>query len=161
MPNWCEGSLKLRGKYADIKRFFLEGISCSFYDLSKNETTKLPRDDYISLEEDDGWIDVVIKDSSTWVEGTRRAFINGETHFCQDDEKSSCCVVNVRQAWDLLPENWVDISKKFNLDIRLYGIECGMQFCHEIEIIGGEVLLDEIIKYNDWQWECPFPNMGG
>lgn len=149
MPNWCEGSLKLRGKYTDIKRFFLEEISCSF------------RDDYISLEEDDGWMYVVIKDNTTWVEGTQRAFINGEATFFQNNKNHFCCVVNVRQAWDFVPDDWVNVSKKFNLDIRLYGIECGARFCHEIEIIDGKVTLNAETKYNDWEWECPFPNMGG
>lgn len=26
MPNWCEGTLKVRGKQKDIKRFVLEGL---------------------------------------------------------------------------------------------------------------------------------------
>lgn len=26
MPNWCEGTLKIRGKQKDVKRFVLEGL---------------------------------------------------------------------------------------------------------------------------------------
>jgi hypothetical protein len=36
-----------------------------------------------------------------------------------------------------------------------------MEFCQEVEIIGGEVIFDNTIKYDDWKWECPMPNLGG
>lgn len=29
MPNWCEGTMKLRGKVRDISRFFHEGLDAS------------------------------------------------------------------------------------------------------------------------------------
>ena len=29
MPNWIEGTMKLRGKRQDIRRFFLEGLEPS------------------------------------------------------------------------------------------------------------------------------------
>lgn len=31
MPNWIEGTMKLRGKRSDIKRFFEEGVTTSTY----------------------------------------------------------------------------------------------------------------------------------
>lgn len=37
----------------------------------------------------------------------------------------------------------------------------GMQFSQEIEIVNGELTKEVEIKYDDWTWECPMPNMGG
>lgn len=28
-------------------------------------------------------------------------------------------------------------------------------------IIGGEVIFNNTIEYDDWKWECPMPNLGG
>ena len=39
MPNWIEGTMKLRGKMSDIKRFIDEGI-CGYDFIGK---TKLPK----------------------------------------------------------------------------------------------------------------------
>ena len=69
--------------------------------------------------------------------------------------------MKVRQAWDFPEEEWTEISKKYDVDLRLYGIERGMQFCQELEIIKGEVKLSKEKKYKNWDWECPFPYLGG
>lgn len=30
-----------------------------------------------------------------------------------------------------------------------------------IEIVDGEIVQDEELHYNDWNWDCPCPEMGG
>lgn len=36
-----------------------------------------------------------------------------------------------------------------------------MEFTQEVIIIrGGKTIVNEK-QYEDWMWECPFPNMGG
>lgn len=34
MPNWCEGTLKVRGSLENVRRFMEEGID---YDLAEND----------------------------------------------------------------------------------------------------------------------------
>ena len=80
-------------------------------------------------------------------------------------EDYGVCVVDIKQAWgfdagDSDLQKWKDIAKEYNLDIRLYGIESGMRFCQEI-IITKETFEYRETKYNDWDWDCPFPRMGG
>lgn len=36
-----------------------------------------------------------------------------------------------------------------------------MEFAQEVEILRGELVKDEEIKYDDWEWECPMAYLGG
>ncbi len=141
MPNWIEGTLKLRGSNENLKRFFdnaVQSRSCH-YDEEFNE---------VELMED------------TWIKDTKRAFVNGECYIYWEKEYATVCIP-IMQAWCFVTEEWVEISKQYNLDVRLYGFEQGMEFCQEVEIIDGKVTMDNNIRYDDWDWECPMPRMGG
>ena len=45
--------------------------------------------------------------------------------------------------------------------MKIHGFEKGMQFSQLIEIVDGEILQDKEIKYDDWDWDCPCPLIGG
>lgn len=158
MPNWIEGTMKLRGKREDIHRFFKEGLEpSSWTDETDNKLEDQVQDD---SDEDLLWFN--FKDQPHIV-GTRRAFITDDCVEMSTDEGVAC--VNIKQAWCFTTEGnvnaWKEISAKFNVDIKLFGIECGMRFEQEIIIRrGSETIINEK-KYEDWDWECPFPNMGG
>lgn len=166
MPNWIEGTLKLRGNSEDLKRFFAEGLEPSTdhgEELDKNVTLE----DFVKWKHYaccDICDDIEIHNQPHII-GTRRAFIY-DCDVCwvgSNDEIDTICMP-FKQAWSFSAtglEQWEDISKKFNLDIRLYGFESGMEFCEEVEIIKGKTTLHNVIKYNDWYWECPMPLMGG
>lgn len=47
------------------------------------------------------------------------------------------------------------------MDIRLYGFERGMEFNQEVIIENGEIVKDEEIKFDDYDWECVMPHLGG
>lgn len=75
-------------------------------------------------------------------------------------------LVPVRQAWSFTPydgaeKRWIDLAKEYNLDIRLQGFERGMEFFQDVEIVGGEMVRNDVKKYDDWDWECQMPRMGG
>jgi len=153
MPNWIEGTLKLRGKSEDLKRFFTEGLEPSTF-CGEVE----PFDTFVKFNFSDDYCCVDFY-KQPHIKGTRRAFITGD---CVEWHKGyDTTAVEVKQAWNFEPEQFAEISKKYNLDIRLYGFEMGMEFCQEIEIIGGEVTRNNVIEYEDWIWECPMPNLGG
>jgi len=154
MPNWISGCLKVRGKFENVKRFFENGVDKAVVDGGG---------------EGDGYIDVNIQEgSSGYVDGTRRAFLSVKhnMYLSEPDDGNEVVVAAfpIEQAWDFVKENWMAVSQKYNVDIRLYGIEMGMQFIHELEVVAGAVTLDSIREYhscNAWNWECPFPYMGG
>ncbi len=160
MPNWIKGTMKLRGKREDIRRFFKEGLEPSSW---AGETNKI-EEQVLDFSGED-YLDFGFK-HEPHIKETRRAFITDTDVHMEDDEGAAC--VNVKQAWafdagreakDL--ENWKAISDKYNIDIKLFGIECGMQFTQEIIIIRGRRPIVNERQYEDWDWECPFPNMGG
>ena len=154
MPNWIDGTLKLRGNSENLKKFFDNAIQ-PCYSCNPNMQK---REDYLTCNYGE-YNEVKIMPDAR-IKGTRRAFVNGECLVEWEKAYATVCIP-IRQAWVFVTENWVEISKQYNLDVRLYGFEQGMEFCQEVEIIDGKVTMDNKIKYNDWDWECPMPRMGG
>lgn len=152
MPNWCEGTLKVRGKQKDIKRFVLEGLKpVGFFG---DEKEPLTMDEY----------DCVSSKNDCWIEGTRRGFVedldvyfNGED---EDEDKKTHCF-ETRFAWAIEAEPLAEISKKYSVDLKIYAFERGMEFNQDIEIVDGEIVENEVLKFDDYQWECVCPTIGG
>ena len=153
MPNWIEGTMKLKGKREDIKRFFNEGLEPSSW---CGEVNKL--DDQVKDISGDDYLEYVFR-NEPHICGTRRMFITG-SYASMFNNEGVCCF-DIKQAWGFDAAELEEISKKFNIDIKVYGIECGMEFCQEILVESGKTVYAKEIKYDDWDWECPFPNMGG
>ena len=182
MPNWIEGSLRTKGKYEDVLCFYKEGLNC--YDYSWRGSTQIvngdypkprikPKEEWLIIDEDhfdvDGrevrtaWIDILDREDWAYVEGTRRAFIPGriETHIREDKNGSAVGCGPVRQAWGFMPEDWAKLSEKYHIDIRLFGVESGMEFQEYVEIINGEVIQNDVRIFDNFVWDCVFPWMGG
>ena len=148
MPNWAKGSLKLRGRS--------ENIASALKEMLLNDTVTL-EDEY------DG---TLLKFNNTapyfYINGTRRAFI-GQNQIEVWLEEKFCIVEldNFKQAWSAIPENYKEISSKFDVDIKIFTFERGMEFTQEIEISKGEIIKDVCYEYDDYRWEVPFSNLGG
>lgn len=148
MPNWAKGSLKLRGRS--------ENIASALKEMLLNDTVTL-EDEY------DG--EILIFNSTApyfYINETRRAFINQKQIEVWLEEEF--CIVeldNFMQAWSAIPENYQEISSKFDVDIKIFTFECGMEFTQEIEISKGKIIKNICYKYDDYQWEVPFSNLGG
>ena len=161
MPNWIEGTLHLRGKVKDIHRFLSEGISksVSLWNRDIQETIiddSRPKEGVVAFN--------FMHDP--WIVDTQRAFLNDQyvaIRYKDENEETSTSLV-VNQAWSFKTDNWIALSKKYDIDIRLNGFECGGKFGQQITILRGDpepTVDEEVLKYDDWEWECPFPNMGG
>lgn len=161
MPNWIDGTMKLRGKREDIKRFFNERVEGS---------SGFTREESVEDRSNENELEFIFK-NEPWVEGTRRMFIkDGDVFMLQ--EEGVCCV-NIKQAWSFSSREEKDlevlqeIADKFHIDIRLYGIECGVEFVQEVIVRHCDEngrsprIIDNCIQYENWDWDCPFPNMGG
>ena len=165
MPNWIEGTMKLRGKRGDISRFIHEGIHGYDY-IGENER---PKNEYLrdSSTEDELYCEIY---NDPHIDGTRRMFITDTSAFMTVEE--GVCCFNVRAAWAFISndkdkDNLIAIADKYSVDIRLFGVERGMEFIEEVIVHHGhgsekgKIKLDNCISYEDWDWECPFPKMGG
>ena len=148
MPNWAEGSLKLRGRS--------ENIASALKQMLLNDTVTL----------EDEWDGTLLKFNNTapyfYINETRRAFIKQEQiEVWLEDEFCIVELNNFKQAWSAIPENYQEISIKFDVDIKIFTFECGMEFTQEIEISKGEIIKNVCYEYDNYQWEVPFSNLGG
>lgn len=63
--------------------------------------------------------------------------------------------------WNIDETPYIEMSKKYNVDFRVYGYEMGLEFNREIEIVEGRLVTNRRIKFKDYRWECPDPTLGG
>lgn len=148
MPNWAEGSIKLRGRS--------ENIASALKQMLLNDTVTL----------EDKWDGTLLKFNNTapyfYINETRRAFIEQEQiEVWLEEEFCTVELDNFEQAWSAIPENYQEISSKFDVDIKIFTFECGMEFTQEIEISKGKIIKNVCYEYDDYQWEVPFSNLGG
>ena len=58
-----------------------------------------------------------------------------------------------KQAWAIRANDLLNVCKEFNVDMKIQGFEMGQQFSQIVEIVDGEILQDEEIEYDDWDWD--------
>lgn len=174
MPNWAKGYLKVRGKTADIFDFIENGMSyvgeilVGEYGVAERPI-KIDRDDFLEELEIPLSKQVFGEDAdkvfyqSIYIKGTHRNFIrNGVDEILKDLNETSVLVFSgFEAAWGVDVPPYVEISKKFNIEIKIEVYERGMEFSQHIYIKDGEVYMDEKRKYDDWKWDCPCPDFGG
>lgn len=170
MPNWCEGNLRLRGTGAAIKEFLKNELKIVGYAgslLNPAECNAEVKDNGCELEINipeiaSGW-----HLRSFYVNNTHRNFIETKSIYAYIGEEEDCeetqtvCIDDFKAAWGIKSAPYVEKAKKYGLDIKIVGFEKGMQFAQIIEIVNGELTKDQEIKFDDWDWECLMPNMGG
>ena len=175
MPNWCSGNIRFRGKYDDIVRMLKNELKYCYYgndrkihenncELDIHEKYR----EYIEIEPPK--IPKLDSDRSGWWywNETQRAFPgdggNIEVKLWQTNEGGDIYIAymdDFRQAWGICPDDWVRYSTEYNLDVKIFGWECGMQFSQEVEIIDGEIIENNTIPYDNWDWYSPLPTWGG
>lgn len=151
MPNWSEGCLKVRGVTANVKKFILEGLKpVDFFG------TELPKLELSDIED-------VESDKDCWIEGTTRGFVENlyvDFSFDEDDEIFTA-VLDAKFAWAADAEELLALCKKYSVNMKLYAFEKGGEFNQDILIVDGEIRKDEEIKFEDYNWECICPTLGG
>lgn len=133
MPNWCKGSLKVRGTKASLKTFILEGLHPVGF--LGEEREKLSLNEYGDI----------YSEETCWIENTRRGFVEGVEVYLSDHEDDEILVVvfDSKFAWGINAS------------------EMGMEFNQVIEIIDGKIVKDEELHFKDYQWDCICPKLGG
>jgi len=156
MPNWCAGTLRVRGKISDLKRFVLDGL----------QPINLHGEDLESLqfsEEDEQSFWLETGGNTLWMRGTHRHFCETDCigAYADDGETPTTMLLPMKAAWAINAYSLLSLCRQFNVDMRVQGFERGMEFSQLIEIIDGEITHDVKIKYDDWVWDCPCPLLGG
>ena len=167
MPNWCEGSLKVRGTKDAVKKFMMEALEPLQNELAifvaESKGVEPPKPNQVNIICDDEWEFSISANEGFYIKGTQRNFIKGEARLYHDGEIADRILVteNFSAAWGIESAPYVELSKKYNVDFRIYGFEKGMEFNQDIEIIHGEIVKDKVIQFDNYKWDCIFPNLGG
>lgn len=158
MPNWIKGTMKLRGKHEDIRRFLDNELEASSWCCEEIDT-------YVECDINDTFVEYTFK-NEPHIKGTRRMFVTSSDLYMDKDNKGTV-YLDIKQAWSFSARDgeldfWNNIAHKYNIDIKLYGIESGMEFCQEvIALKDSDMVINNVTQYEDWNWQCPFPGMGG
>ena len=150
MPNWCVGTLRVRGTKENLTKFVLEGLQPVTYFGSETEALKF---------DDCGCIEC----KRCWIKGTYRGFVVDSHVYFDDlkDEDVTTIGLDIEFAWGISAEELLNSCKQYNVDMRIHAFERGMQFNQIIEIIDGKITKDEEVEFDDYDWDCICPNLGG
>ena len=156
MPNWCEGQLKIRGKIADLKNFILNGLEPVDYTGANTGETS------ITNETETSFMTSYIE-NPVWLKDTRRHFCDLDNIYvdAENPETPVVLIILMRAAWYIDANDLLGLCRKYNVDMKIQGFERGEMFSQVIEIVDGEIIQDETIEYDDWDWDCPCPLFGG
>ena len=163
MPNWSKGNLKIRGKKENIIKFLEEGTSLldGFWE-PKEIKPEIEINDCDEIEIKN--LNKLKGIDCLYIKGTHRNFIEpvkNEIYIHDIDEKEQIiCLENFKAAWGIDADALRVISARYDIDLKIYGFECGMEFNQDIEIIKGKIIKDEEIKFVDYVWECIEPYIG-
>lgn len=141
----------MRGTKENLTKFVLEGLQPVTYIGEDLEALK--------MDDDTGRV----KCSRCWIKGTRRGFILDLDVFTYDwnDEGKIAIGLEAEFAWGISSEELLNSCKQYGVDMRIHAFECGMCFNQIIEIIDGEITKDEEVTFDDYNWDCICPNVGG
>lgn len=157
MPNWCEGTLKVRGSFENVRNFILNG-------LSEPDTAFLirkPEEPFLKIWDDtENCFEAEIR-RTCYINGTRRGFIEESYLDIYKEDDCSILLLNAKFAWDILAEQLWEICKEFSIDMKITAFERGAECVRDVEVVNGEITCNKATTYDDYQWECPCPLMGG
>lgn len=146
MPNWCEGTLKVRGTLDNVRRFMEKGINWA--------PSELVVKDY------DDELEFSVRDTCwRWIKGTKRHFVvvDEDMYFIE----GHTLFLHLNAAWCVSAEDLQTVCQTYGIDMKVEAYERGMEFGQIVEIVSGEIIRDEDIDYPDYEWDCPCPTLGG
>lgn len=169
MPNWIKGTFRARGEKENIKRFIMEGLTP--VDLGGNEQN-ISRE----IDDEDDYFHITFKLESEntkdkypdylHIAGTRRQFLEylclGEINVYKNKNGDYQFAQSFKGAWGIDTDHIEEIAKKYEIDIRVNGFECGMEFEQLFEVSrNGQIKCNSVISYDDYTWQCSMPLLGG
>ena len=157
MPNWCEGTLKVRGNFENVRNFILNGLSSTYDDLINDEIQK----SFLDIWNDDEEYFKAEIERTCYLDGTRRGFIDDSYVYLNKKDEYGVLLLNARFAWCIFPEELQKICKEYGVDMKITAFERGAEFVQELEIVNGEIIQSKEIEYDDYRWDCPCPLLGG
>lgn len=159
MPNWCEGMLKIRGKQEDVFNLLADNLQVYKVVTIRDDMREELDKEAIEIDRED---ETIYVEETAHIKGTRRNFVEpNEINVWKRKNGNACIAVEFRAAWDVKSEPYIELSKAYNVDIKIEAFERGMEFSRYILIENGNLKEDKETGYDDYVWECVMPNLGG
>ena len=154
MPNWSEGVLKVRGKYENVIKFFKENLhTVDFFGMDVESA--------LTIEYYDDSVGMSLK-KTAHIKGTHRNFTESDyISICRREDNTACVAIHIKGAWAIDSKPYVEMSNNYDVDIKIESFERGMEFSQYILIEKGQLIEDKQIEYDDYEWECVNPLIGG
>lgn len=107
--------------------------------------------------------DEIIRVKKTaYIKGTHKNFVKpNNINIWKRKDGNACVAIDFKAARDVESEPYVELSKKYNVDIKIEAFEKGMEFSRYILIENGNIKENKETQYVDYVWECVMPNFGG
>lgn len=160
MPNWVEGIFRARGKRDRIAKFITEGLG----PCSGNGEEDFAIEEVGNYE--DELLYRVKGQDIAWIRGTKRHFLIFEqwdyisVHKREDGDW--CFALPFKAAWTIKTDEISALAKKYEIRIKANGYEMGGCFEQLVEVKeSGGVMSESFIEYEDYEWQCPMPLLGG
>lgn len=161
MPNWCEGTFRARGNIENIKKFIIEGLGPVERDSLK--VFEVEGDNDVAMD-----FEIETKYGLVWIKETHRHFFDfSEWNFItlywiNMLSREVQIIVPFKAAWDIRETDISKISKMYGIAIKVNGFERGVRFERSVETTASGTVKEDIVrKYDDWDWDCPMPLLGG
>lgn len=143
MDGKIRGCLKLRGTNEDLSRFFSQGIrggNCQYGEIAE-------------------------KGDVFPIHGVPGAFIRGPFvlywDIPYDRTEATAASVPFEQTGSLAAAEWIHLSNRYRLDIRIHGFDAQRSVSQDVEVIDGRVTRSRETEYPDWNWDYPFTFLAG
>ena len=165
MPNWIEGTWRLRGSVENLVKYLEENLEKVDYDYSEGFRKRITTPLIVEHDKEEKCFSIEI-DEDHYIGGTIRGFVRylyTEIYY-EELRDITHIAFDVEKAWGYIEKDIKrlrDIFKKYEIDFRLKAYEKGMGFTQEIEIINGEVIKFEDREYDNYIWDCESPLIGG
>ncbi|EOS7999083.1 hypothetical protein DW624_RS00640 [Enterococcus hirae] len=165
MPNWAEGTMKIRGTKENIINClneYLLGMTRLVPVKNEKGHLDIKSERSVVKSEQDDYEYTISCEGGFYIKDTQRAFIEGpKIELWFDNGIENLEITDFKQAWSVSPEEFVEMSEKHQVDIKIFVFERGMEFTQEIEIIKGKITKDISKEYDDYFWDVPFASIGG
>lgn len=172
MPNWASGSIRFRGKAEDIRKFLENEIIVEHRKEEGGLAISTPRVDInlVTMTAEVTPQDGKERGLGLYINGSNRNFLILWTnsayadYVCEvADDEIIVGFESFTAAWGVEAEFYVELAKKYNIDIRIVTWECGMCVEDSITISRNATLIRhcETMDSDDWFWMAVHPGFGG
>jgi hypothetical protein len=104
------------------------------------------------------------RDWTFWFKDSIRQFVEANYISGYVNKNDGLCyaVLPIKGAWGIATEYFRNNAEKYKVDIKCYAFERGMEYNQEFEYDrNGNVIVSREIKFDNYNWDCVMPDLGG